>query len=262
MLQKIAKNCTKVLTTFRRYNNVPCGGPKDDRREARKFFERAPDEMPYACHWGSRTATNNKEERTRLRLFWCLFFPCCGPVTAPVIRLFFFKKCRFYGLFRPSSDQIFCSLQGRGEKRFEMQTAVALSQIWRVEKGHRPAPVRRQNEPEDSSVMAVVKRQSRNRNRRFAKTKRTDDPLVITISYPRFVVARPPLPPPPQIVWCRRAKDSVTERIPSDPDKAMEGRASRPHKSRAHSFVQNEPELAHAELSWARAAPVRTQCSQ
>jgi len=180
--------------------------------QAGKFFERAPDEMPYACHWGSRTATNNKEERTRLRLFWCLFFPCCGPVTAPVIRLFFFKKCRFYGLFRPSSDQIFCSLQGRGEKRFEMQTAVALSQIWRVEKGHRPAPVRRQNEPEDSSVMAVVKRQSRNRNRRFAKTKPTDDPLVITVCYPRFVVISPPLGPRRRLCGAGARKSCVTER--------------------------------------------------
>ena len=80
-------------------------------------------------------------------------------------------------------------------KTLEMQTAVALSQNWRVEKGHRPAPTRRQNEPEDSSVMAVVKQQPRNRNQRFAKTKPTDDPLVITVCYPRFVVDRTPLPP-------------------------------------------------------------------
>jgi hypothetical protein len=211
MLQKIAKNCTKVLTTFRRYDNVPCGGPKDDRREARKFFERAPDEMPYACHWGSKTATNNKEECTRLRPFWHLFFPCCGPVTAPVIYLFFFKKCRFYGLFRPSSDQIFCSLQGRGEKRSRCKRQLHFRKL-DSRKGHRPAPARRQNEPEDSFVMAVVKRRSRNRNRRFAKTKPTDDPLVITVCYPRFVVISPPLGPRRRLCGAGARKNCVTER--------------------------------------------------
>jgi hypothetical protein len=66
---------------------------------------------------GIEEATNDKEECMRLRLFWCLFFPCCGPVTAPVIRLFFFREMPILWAFRPSSDHISCSLQGRGEKR-------------------------------------------------------------------------------------------------------------------------------------------------
>ena len=196
MLQKIAK----VLTTFRRYDNVPCGGPKDDRREAGKFFERAPDEMPYPCYWGSRWRRTTKRSARACAWFWRLFFPCCVPVTAPVIRLFFFEKCRFYGRLRARIDQISCSLQGlQGENARDANGGCTFAN-WKVEKGPRPAPARHQNEPGDSSVMAVVKRRSRNRNRRFAKTKPTDDPLVITVCYPRFVVISPPLPPPPQIV--------------------------------------------------------------
>ena len=145
---------------------------------------------------GSKTATNNQEEYTRLRLFWRLFFPCCGPVTAPVIHLFFFRKMPILWAFTPEQRSNFLFFTGTPRRKtLEMQTAVALSQNWRVEKGHRPAPTRRQNEPEDSSVMAVVKQQPRNRNQRFAKTKPTDDPLVITVCYPRFVVDRTPLPP-------------------------------------------------------------------
>src|ERR1700737_1688030 len=149
---------------------------------------------------GSKTATNNQEEYTRLRLFWRLFFPCDCPVAAPVIRLFFFEKCRFYGRLRPRSDQISCSLQGLQGENARDENGGCTFANWKVEKGPRPAPARHQNEPGDSSVMAVVKRRSRNRNRRFAKTKPTDDPLVITVCYPRFVVISPPLPPPPQIV--------------------------------------------------------------
>ena len=50
---------------------------------------------------------------------------CSGACSSPVVVLLprllstcsFFEKCRFYGLLRPSSDQISCSLQGQGEKR-------------------------------------------------------------------------------------------------------------------------------------------------
>ena len=73
MLQKIAK----VLTTFRRYDNVPCGGPKDDRREAGKFFERAPDEMPYACHRGRRRTTKRSARACA----------CSGACSSPVVVL-------------------------------------------------------------------------------------------------------------------------------------------------------------------------------
>jgi hypothetical protein len=60
--------------------------------------------------------------------------------------------------------------------------------------------------------MAVVKQQSRNRNRRFAKTKPTDDPLVITVCYPRFVVISPPLGPRRRLCGAGARKSCVTER--------------------------------------------------
>src|ERR1700737_3682985 len=124
--------------------------------QAGKFFERAPDEMPYACYWGSKMATNNQEECTRLRLFWRLFFPCYGPVTAPVIRLFFFEKCRFMG-FSGRAAIKFPVLYRDEAKNARDAKGSCIFANWRVEKGYRPAPARRQNEPEDSSVMAVVK---------------------------------------------------------------------------------------------------------
>jgi hypothetical protein len=85
---------------------------------------------------GSKTATNNQEEYTRLRLFWRLFFPCDCPVAAPVIRLFFFEKCRFYGRLRPRSDQISCSLQGlQGEKRSRCKRRLHFRKIGESKKG-------------------------------------------------------------------------------------------------------------------------------
>jgi hypothetical protein len=85
--------------------------------QAGKFFERAPDEMPYACYWDRR-----RRRTTRRSARACA---CSGACSSPVVVLLprllstcsFFDKCRFYGHFRPSSDQISCSLQGRGEKR-------------------------------------------------------------------------------------------------------------------------------------------------
>jgi hypothetical protein len=103
--------------------------------QAGKFFERAPDEMPYACYWGSKMATNNQDECTRLRLFWRLFFPCCGPVTAPVIHLFFFRKMPILWAFTPEQRSNFLFFTGARRKAIEMQTAVAFSQIGESKKG-------------------------------------------------------------------------------------------------------------------------------
>src|ERR1700737_3682983 len=44
-----------------------------------------------------------------LPLLWSCYRACYPP--------FLFREMPIYGLFRPSSDQISCSLQGRGEKR-------------------------------------------------------------------------------------------------------------------------------------------------
>jgi hypothetical protein len=179
--------------------------------QAGKFFERAPDEMPYACYWDRR-----RRRTTRRSARACA---CSGACSSPVVVLLprLLSTCSF------SINADFMDISGRAAIKFPVlyrdeaknardANGSCTFANWRVEKGHRPAPARRQNEPGDSSVMAVVKRRSRNRNRRFANTKPTDDPLVITVCHPRFVVARTPLTPPPQIVWCRRAKDCVTER--------------------------------------------------
>src|SRR5438132_9200439 len=106
---------------------------------------------------GSKTATNNQEERTRLHLFWRLFFPCCGPVTAPVIHLFFFREMPILWAFlaEQRSNLLFFTVDEAKNARDANGSCIFGN--WRVEKGHRPAPARRQNKPGDSSVMGGCK---------------------------------------------------------------------------------------------------------
>jgi len=158
-------------------------------------------------------ATNNQEECTRLRLVLAPVLPLLCSCYRACYPPFLFREMPILWASSAEKRSNFLFFTGTPRRKtLEMQTAVALSQNWRVEKGHRPAPTRRQNEPEDSSVMAVVKQQPRNRNQRFAKTKPTDDPLVITVCYPRFVVISPPLGPRRRLCGAGARKSCVTER--------------------------------------------------